>query len=881
MAADQGFLPLTVVPYHYNIVIAAISFTEWSYQGNVTSINISNRQPTREIVLNCVELELLSAEFLIGSSGSKILKAEDFVYDEGKQQVAIRFPDELTVAESATLKIAFEGRISNDMAGFYRSQYRSVIDSEFLSSHGGLQYMLSTQFEPCDARRAFPCFDEPRLKATFQLVIEVPKGLKALSNMPENARSETHDGRQLFSFERTPRMSTYLLAWAIGDFEHIERFTEKQVPVRIYTTPGLKEQGRYALEHATKTIDLFCERFGIEYPLPKLDLLAVHEFALGAMENWGLITYHTIFILFDENASDIASKNKVAYAVGHEIAHQWFGNLVTMDWWDELWLNESFATWAGWYVVDQLHPDWQIWAQFINESMEKAFSLDGLRESHSIHVPINGTLDVSQIFDAISYQKGCSVLRMLASYLGSEVFFNGIKEYLQKNAFGNATSDSLWNALGVTSGSNVKNLMENWIEEVGHPVLDVTEVADQVLITQMRHLSMGNPEPREDNTLWWVPLGLRGLKKPGELERLVLSGRNLAIPVTNNDVHSLNINANGTGFFRVSYRPAQLATISSQFKQLNVEDKVYIIGSVAASAVSGSINATSLLSFVEQLGEEMNYHVCGQILDSLGYLQSVFGDDEVIEASIRNFVLTLIDQAVEKIGWKPSDGESYLTSLLRKRLLLAAVGSNRVKSVNKAVSLFDAWRQGGSLDYRLSLVVYCAAAQCCPITAFDALKQEWQDALSPDVKEACLVALGRIKDEDVITKRVLPFLFNSSLPPGKDTVLSSEMHFLGASLAGNKAARLLVWRYMRDNWSQAATKMKNPVVTRRFIKVTLDQFSDIRVIDEIDTFFFQKDISGLDRTLNQVREIIKVKAAYRTRDAARIKGWLAANGHLP
>jgi aminopeptidase N len=336
----------------------------------------------------------------------------------------LSFPEEIPLSEKAAIVLSFQGTINNDMAGFYRSKYKpTVTPAPSVPKDGEHHVMLSTQFESCDARRAFPCFDEPNLKATFDFQIEFPEDQVALSNMPEKAVKKGKDGFKIVSFERTPIMSTYLLAWAVGDFEYVEDFTKrtydgKHLPVRVYTTKGLKGQAQFALDHAPQIIDYFSEIFQIDYPLPKCDLLAVHEFSHGAMENWGLITYRTTAVLFDEKASDIKYKNRVAYVVAHELAHQWFGDLVTMDWWNELWLNEGFATWVGWLATDHIHPDWHVWPQFVSDGMQTAFTLDSLRSSHPIEVPVKDGLDVDQVFDHISYFKGSSVIRMLANHLG-------------------------------------------------------------------------------------------------------------------------------------------------------------------------------------------------------------------------------------------------------------------------------------------------------------------------------------------------------------------------------------------------------------------------------------------------------------------------------
>lgn len=340
---------------------------EWTYHGTV---NIASKvqEETDEVVVNVKELSIKSAEI---QAGSTKVSSKDISYDKKTERATIKLSEKLPKGD-AMISISYEGSLNTRMAGFYRAKYKPVTTpAKGTPTDGEHHYMFSTQFEACDARQAFPCFDEPNLKASFEFEIEIPDDLVALSNMPEKATTKgSKAGLKKVSFEKTPVMSTYLAAWAVGDFTYVEGHTErkyqgKNLPVRVYTTRGLEEQGRFALWHAHKIIDYFSDIFGIEYPLPKSDLLAVHEFAMGAMENWGLVTYRTTAVLFDETSSDARYKNRVAYVVAHELAHQWFGNLVTMDWWNELWLNEGFATWVGWLATDHLHPDWKVWSQFV------------------------------------------------------------------------------------------------------------------------------------------------------------------------------------------------------------------------------------------------------------------------------------------------------------------------------------------------------------------------------------------------------------------------------------------------------------------------------------------------------------------------------------
>ncbi|KAH8677603.1 peptidase family M1 [Xylariales sp. PMI_506] len=877
---DRDTLPATVKPSHYAVSLSGLDFKTWKYQGAVT-IDVEVTEPIKDIVINSIYIKLAAAKITVAhTKASQTFEATNFSYDEKKQRATLHFGDEIPATQKATLEISFEAPIHNDMAGFYRSKYKPPAPAAAsVPRDDDFHYMLSTQFEACDARRAFPCFDEPRLKATFDFEIEVPEDQVALSNMPVKSTKKTRDGLQMVSFERTPVMSTYLLAWAVGDFEYIEAFTErryngKQLPVRVYTTRGLKEQGRWALEHAPKTIDLFSESFGIDYPLPKSDLLAVHEFSHGAMENWGLVTYRTTAVLFDPATSDAQFKRRVAYVVAHELAHQWFGNLVTMDWWDELWLNESFATWAGWYAVDKFHPDWQVWAQFLVEGMEPAFKLDSLRSSHPIHVPVKDALDVNQIFDAISYLKGCSTLRMLVNHLGVENFLKGVSLYLNKHAYSNAKTEALWAGLAEASNTDVSVLMGTWIKEIGHPMLTVAEEPGQISVKQSRFLLTGDVKAEEDQTVWWIPLGLQGKTGTQEIQTVALTTKEDTIRDIDDDFYKLN--HNGTGFYRTNYPPARLAKLGSQLDRLTVDDKISIIGSASALANSGYGTTPALLSFLEGFGKETSQIVWDQAISSVNLLRSVFSEDETIGAGLESFTLKLISEAVEAVGWEPKDGEGFLDGLLRKTLLRTAVASNHPKALEEGTRLFESWAKDGvALNPSLRSVIYRAGVRSNPAEAFDVLKKESALTKSVDGREMCITAVGYIRDADLINNKVIPFLFGTE----SDSVPPADIHALGSVLSTNLVARPLLWRYIQDNWNSVQAKAPNPTVLERFLRMTLNKFTDVKYVDEIDAFFKDKDTAGYDRTLEQAKDAIRGRAAYRQRDAAALKEWLTTHGY--
>ncbi|KAG6024767.1 hypothetical protein E4U41_001688 [Claviceps citrina] len=882
--ADRHVLPDNVRPAHYNVSLRDLDFTNWTYRGTVT-IESEIVKPTRQVVINTLELKLTHAKVVVDQTrSSQAVESTSFSYDERAQRATMAFDQELPVSKRASVVIGFEGIMNNEMAGFYRSKYKpTVTPAKSVPRDEEWHYMLSTQFESCDARRAFPCFDEPNLKATFDFEIEVPADQVALSNMPVKDIRPTKDGWQLVSFETSPVMSTYLLAWAVGDFEYLEQLTDrryngKQIPVRVYTTRGLKEQGRWALQHAPKVIDFFSEIFDIDYPLPKSDLLAVHEFTHGAMENWGLVTYRTTQVLFDDKTSDARFKNAIAYVVAHELAHQWFGNLVTMDWWDELWLNEGFATWVGWYAVDHLHPDWQVWAQFVNEGMEAAFRLDGIRASHPIHVPVRDALDVNQIFDSISYLKGCSAIRMLANHVGVETFLKGVSNYLKAHAYGNAKTKALWDALGEASGQDVNALMGPWISKIGHPVVTVAEEPGQISVKQSRFLSTGDVKPEDDTTTWWVPLGLEGKKAESGVSALSLGKKEETIGGIDDDFYKLNSGA--TGFYRVNYPPARLAKLASQLDRLSTEDKIAIIGSTADLAFAGNSTTPALLSFLQGFGDEKHPLVWTQVLDSIASVKSVFSEDKDIKKGLEKFTLKLISGKARAVGWDAAAEEGYLETIQRKRILGTAVSNGHAEVTEEALKRFNAWNddaEANPIPPSLRLPVWSAAVKNDTARAVEILKREWFTTKSIDGKLLCLNALSAPEDEQIL-KDLVAFNFNTGPPDNANN--AADMHVLGMGLGGNPVGRRVQWEFMKANWDACVAKLGNPIVLDRFVRVSLGGFTDGAALEDVEAFFADKDTKSFDRTLETVKDKIRGRAAYRARDGDGLREWLGGNGYL-
>lgn len=575
----------------------------------------------------------------------------------------------------------FTGQLNDKMAGFYRSTYKNTDGSEGV--------LATTQMEATDARRAFPCFDEPSLKAQFTITLIADKQLTCLSNMDVASETETQSElsgttKKVVKFHKSPLMSTYLLAFIVGELNYIE--TDKfRLPIRVYAPPNQDiEHGRFSLELAARTLEFYEKTFDSPFPLPKMDMVAIPDFAAGAMENWGLITYRVVDLLFDEKISGASVKERVAEVVQHELAHQWFGNLVTMDFWDGLWLNEGFATWMSWYSCNIFYPEWKVWQSYVIDTLQGALSLDSLRSSHPIEVPVKRADEVNQIFDAISYSKGSCVLRMISKYLGEDVFMEGIRRYLKKHAYGNTETGDLWAALSDASGKDVSSVMDIWTKHVGYPVITVTENEgdNSIHVKQNRLLRTADVKPEEDTVLYPVFLGLR--TKDGVDETLVLSKReeNFKVP----DLDFFKLNADHSGIYRTSYTPARLEKLGKAARDglLSVEDRAGMLADAGALAASGYQKTSGVLNLLKGFDGEKEFVVWNELISRLGAVQSAWiFEDQKIKDGLETFQRDLVSEKAHEKGWEFKEGDDHVEQQF-KGMLFGAAGMSGDKTVIKA-----------------------------------------------------------------------------------------------------------------------------------------------------------------------------------------------------
>jgi aminopeptidase 2 len=678
----RELLPANVIPRHYDLTLEP-DFKNFTFDGTVV-IDLDVVDDSKSISLHTIDLKLHSAK--VSSGGQTVSSSPKISYDEKTQVTTLDFDNEVSKGSKAQVEIKFTGELNDKMAGFYRATYTNPDGSEGI--------MAVSQMEPTDARRAFPCFDEPSLKAEFTVTLVADKKLTCLSNMDVANETEVGTGKKAVKFNKSPLMSTYLVAFVVGELNVIET-NDFRVPVRVYAPPGQNiEHGRFSLDLAAKTLAFYEKVFGIEFPLPKMDQIAIPDFANGAMENWGLITYRVVDLLLDEKVSGAATKERVAEVVQHELAHQWFGNLVTMDWWDGLWLNEGFATWASWYSCNVFFPEWHVWQTYVTDNLQRALALDSLRSSHPIEVPVKKADEINQIFDAISYSKGSCVLRMLSTYLGEDTFLEGVRRYLKKHAYGNTVTDDLWASLSDASGKNVDSVMTTWTKNVGFPVVTVTEKDDNtVTVKQNRFLRTGDLKPEEDQVLYPIFLGLRS--KDGVDSELVLDKREADVTVPSKDFFKLN--ANHTGIFRTAYSPERLRKLGEAAKQglLSVEDRAGMIADAGALAASGHQKTSGVLNLLKGFDTETEFVVWNEIIARVSSVQAAWiFEEQDVRDGLEKFLRDLVSPKAHEVGWTFSESDGHVAQQFKAMLFGSAGLSGDEKIIAAAKEMFAKYMAG-------------------------------------------------------------------------------------------------------------------------------------------------------------------------------------------
>ncbi len=851
-AKERVLLPREVRPKKYRLTLA-LDLRQFTFSGK-EEIEIDVGKATAKIVLHAAELDIQSVQLL---QNAVPLSPSSIELDDKSETATFEFTEPLSEGP-ARLQIAFTGTLNDQMRGFYRSEY-TVGDEK--------RVMAVTQFESTDARRAFPCWDEPALKATFEVTLEVPSDRVAISNMSIVEEKSMDGGLKTVRFAESPIMSTYLLAFIVGEFDFIEDKSREGVRVRVYTPLGKKKQGKFALDVATHTLSFFKEYFKIAYPLLKIDLIAIPDFAAGAMENWGAVTYRETAILVDPKQSSQATRQRVAVVVAHELAHQWFGNLVTMEWWTHLWLNEGFASWIEYLAVDHLFPEWDIWTQFVFSDFGRALGLDGLENSHPVEVEVKDPNEISEIFDAISYSKGASIIRMLVAYLGEEDFRRGLHLYLMRHQYGNATTEDLWKALGEASGKPVKTMMDSWTKQVGYPVLSVEGTTETPTLRQSRFFISGIPRDKEDSTQWVIPVGVTGCS-----EYSVIKDRTTSIPLPKAADRGTKINPGQTGFYRVNYAPAVWSRLGEAVRSLTLSaaDRMGLQNDAFALARAGLLHADHALTLAMAYREETDYTVWADLTANLAELD-VLISEEAFYNEYQSLGRDLYSALSERLGWDGRSGESHLTTLLRSLVIGQMGGYGDQETVDEARQRFIRFLEDGQpLVPDLRFPVYRLVVEFGDVDQYESVLELFRKADLHEEKLRCLRALGYSRRVDLLG-RTLDLSLSDEVRP-QDTPLAV------ASVAFNNRGRELAWQFLQRHRSDFDRRYgKGGFLLARIISSTTENFTSEGKGKEVEEYFREHPVPAADRTIRQSLERIRSNALWLDRDRDAIGKWLEDN----
>ncbi|KAJ7582802.1 leucyl aminopeptidase [Mycena floridula] len=884
LSESEYRLPTHVKPQHYDLTIKT-DLEKLEFQGLV-KISLDVIKETSTIVLNSEDLELGEA-FLLSPDAAQIQLSH--VFDVPKKRVSFALPSSLPAGSKAELKIPFAGKLGDGMTGYYRSAW---------SPDGHTKYYALTQFEATDARTAFPCFDEPALKASYKITMVSRSDTVNLSNMPATSEVtydplskdtdinkifpslvEEEDSWKITRFETTPHMSTYILAWACGPFKSLESSvvmpSGKTIPLRIYTTPDLLHQAQFALDVKAKVLPLYEKMFDVEYPLPKLDTLVATDFDAGAMENWGLITGRTSAFLLDPKNPDLKAKKQVIFTQSHEVAHMWFGNITTMQWWDNLYLNEGFATLMGEVIIpSNVYPELRPKSEFINAHLSAALALDAKLSSHAIEVPIEDAETIDQIFDSLSYSKAASVLRMLASHVGEERFLKGVSLYLKDHLFANSVTADLWAGVQKATGMDIARLMDNWITKIGFPVVTVTESSNGIHLRQDRFLETGLPDPADNTTIWNIPLAIMSVDEDGTAvvdKSLVLEQREQTIPLDTSKTFKLN--AGTTGVYRVLYTPERLTKIATEAAKENsyisLDDRLGLVTDSLALSKAGLAKLSSALDLIDILRNEKEYLVWSSIAGNLSILSSVWWEDSAITANLDAFKRSLFLPLVERLGYENLPGDSPDTTQLRSLAIASAADAGDEKVVAELKRRFSHYMETGDetqIPADIRRAIYTTVAKSGGVSEYEALLKIHQAPSAPTAGTSARAALAMVSD---------PKLLERTFETIKTGCRDQDVFYFLGGFTSNTTFRREIVAFFKREYAELSRRFEKNSSMRYAVQLIFTPLTAQKDYVDTEAFFKDKDTSKYHMALAQALDSIRARSAFIEHSSKDLSTWLA------
>ncbi len=849
-----GQLPKNLYPLQYTIRLEP-DLEKLTTHGTET-VEFLALKPATEIVLNALDLDVSNAVLVT----DKEIALHPRV-DAEKQTLSLLLPQRLGPGKYQ-LKLEFSGKIGDKAQGLFYVRY-SVPPSK--AAPTGKKIMLATQMEPTDARRMFPCWDEPVFRAGFQLTVVVPEKHLAVSNMPVDHEKKLGSGWKEVVFKRTPPMPSYLVVLVSGELEVLNGEAEG-VPIRIITTQGKHDQAKYALEVTQKVLAYYNDYFGIRYPMPKLDQIAIPGGFGGAMENWGAITYNEKNILFDPATSSQSTRESVFGVMAHEMAHQWFGDLVTMSWWDNIWLNEGFASWMSAKVSDALNPEWQVG---LSAEATKAgvMNVDARRTTHPILQPVTNESQANDAFDYIAYQKGQSFLRMLENFLGESAFRKGIRQYLADHEFGNSTTADLWNALAAVSGQPIKALAQGWTEQPGFPVVMARTGAvggrEIVTMTQERFTVQ---YPDAAPLQWIVPVALMDAARPNAPAFALLKGKTTSVPFgATNSV--IKVNAGGAGYYVTAYDADLFAKLREGITNLPPADRLNLLDDTWLMVQGGRASSTNYLDLAESLKGDTTYQVLSQIIGVLGTIDGL-EQGEPGRAAFRKFACGWLQPQLDRLGWEPRVNEPVSDRLLRTQVISTLGNFGDEAVIHEAQRRFAAFlKDPKTLPPDLRAPVLMLAGRYGDRATYEALHDLARGAKGTEERQLYYRSMACALDPDLATLTLSISLTDETVPQER-TYLVSQVASLGEH---QDMAWDFARRHMPELLAQVETFRRNT-----YVPGIMNSFSDASRADELETYV--KDNigeSGMAKA-RETAEGIRLKAALKERELPLIDGWAAA-----
>jgi aminopeptidase N len=851
-ASTPGKLPKTVLPSEYAVRIVP-KIDKYTFEGSET-VKIEVKERTRELVLNALELEITTAAIddqPLAKSAIKIDKKEELL--------RLTLPNELP-AGAHTLSLNFTGKINQQGQGLFYMRYQE-------QGTGAKKIALGTQFEATDARRFFPCWDEPSFRARFQLTAVIPENWLGVSNMPIESERKIDIGKEV-KFAMTPAMASYLNVFCAGEFDFVEtKVGETQI--RVITTKGKSEWGRYALESSAKILEYYNDYFGVPYPLPKLDQIAIPGGFGGAMENWGGITYFESVLLFDPEKSSEDTKQDIFAVTAHEMAHMWFGDLVTMAWWDNLWLNEGFASWMGTKCTAHFNPQWEVWlrknvprnpTRRVGTSHDQAMEGDARSTTHPIQVPVKTEAEANSIFDDISYQKGQSVIRMLESFLGEDAFRDGIRRYIAAHKYSNTTTADLWNSLGEASGKPVAEIAAGWTEQPGLPVVKMRRDADDTAsLSQQRFVvNSTNPRPLE----WKIPLTYFLLGDPAQSR--LLSGKidnleNIAAD------RALKMNVDGAGYYRVQYDPRSWDLLLGSLGQLNVADRVNLLSDAWAFVQA---NRAPISIYFGLAGKLTNYTELAerdQIINVLDYINRLLAG-EPDRAKFQTYARTILRPSFDALGWEPKENEGPKAGDLRASLIEALGDLHDDDTMNGCRERFQRFlADPKSVPPDLRHAVLGVVGRYADEATWNKLHELGLKTTVLEEKNNCYDALARASDPKLVRK-TLQIALTDELP-------TSRAIFLVGKVARWSDHPEIAWQFARTNMKALLAKA-DALAINSYAPSLFVFFSDRARADELKAYAKANLPPSSATEVAKAVDEVEFRAEFKARLLPQLNSWI-------